>query len=171
MLLIPQTNADASKVLLLSFDFPVPSFRYWSYYFCGVALVSSCFASHISGGGTTPLFSLFCTSLFYCLLFLCFFVPFAFLSVNKYGLLRSFCMHVSYPARWPVIALLLCLVHYNVVLRGISVSWFCNHRAFISLGGRIDTDTGCAGCRRIERTAECEEPPHTCWVFSVHFPG
>ena len=32
----------------------------------------------------------------------------------------------------------------------ISVSWFCHHRACISLGARIGTDTGCAGCRRVE---------------------
>ena len=31
-------------------------------------------------------------------------------------------------------------------------SWFCDHRACISLGGRIGTDTRCAGCRPVERT-------------------
>ena len=34
----------------------------------------------------------------------------------------------------------------------ISVSSFCDYRAYISLGGRIGTDTGCAECRRVERT-------------------
>ena len=32
----------------------------------------------------------------------------------------------------------------------ISASSFCEHRACISLGGRIGTDTGCAACRRGE---------------------
>ena len=26
----------------------------------------------------------------------------------------------------------------------------CDHRACISLGGRIGTDTGCVGCRRVQ---------------------
>ena len=30
------------------------------------------------------------------------------------------------------------------------MSWFCDHRACISLGARTGTDTGCAGCRRVE---------------------
>ena len=34
-----------------------------------------------------------------------------------------------------------------------SMSWFCDNRACISLGGGIGTGiTGCAGCRRVERT-------------------
>ena len=43
-----------------------------------------------------------------------------------------------------------CIVYsaYYVV----SLSWFCDHRACISLGERIGTDTGCAGCRQVERT-------------------
>ena len=46
----------------------------------------------------------------------------------------------------------------------ISVSWFCDHRACISLliGGRTGTDTaGFAGCRRVERTVYFEEHTHT----------
>ena len=44
----------------------------------------------------------------------------------------------------------------------ISVSWFCDHTACNSLGGRIGTDAGCAGCRRrVERTVECEEHAHS----------
>ena len=35
--------------------------------------------------------------------------------------------------------------------------WFCDHRACISLGGRISTDTGGTGCRRVERTVSCQE--------------
>ena len=40
-----------------------------------------------------------------------------------------------------------------------AVSWFCDHRACISLG-RISADTGCAGCRRVGRTVQCEEHTH-----------
>ena len=36
-----------------------------------------------------------------------------------------------------------------LVHRSISVSWFCDHTACISLGGRIGTDGGCAECRRV----------------------
>ena len=39
----------------------------------------------------------------------------------------------------------------------ISVSWFCDHRACISLGGRIGADTRCAGSRRVKRTVSCEK--------------
>ena len=47
----------------------------------------------------------------------------------------------------------------------IYVSWFCDHRAVcLHLRGRIGTDTGCAGCRRVERTVQCEE--HTPILFS-----
>ena len=44
----------------------------------------------------------------------------------------------------------------------VSLSWFCDHRACISLAGRIGTDTGCAGCGRVERTDSCEEHTHIC---------
>ena len=81
----------------------------------------------------------------------CFFVSFVFLSVNSSGLLAVICMsYLSYPARWQVIALstLLTALQFS-----ISMSLFCDHSsACISLGGRISTDTGCAGCRRVERT-------------------
>ena len=36
-------------------------------------------------------------------------------------------------------------------IKSISVSWFFDHRVCITLGGRIGTSTGCAGCRRVER--------------------
>ena len=52
---------------------------------------------------------------------------------------------------------LLSLLHYNV-LTALSLSSFCDHiRACISLGGRIRKDTGCAGCRRVQRTIWCEQ--------------
>ena len=43
---------------------------------------------------------------------------------------------------------LLCLLQYNVVFmcRGFVTT------ELVTLGTRIDTDTGCAGCRRVERT-------------------
>ena len=91
----------------------------------------------------------------------------SFFSVNASGLLRSFCMHdVSYPVRWHVIALSTLLTALQC---SISVSWFCNHRTCICLGGRIGTDTGCAGCRWVERAVSCKEPTHTSWAFWVQF--
>ena len=55
--------------------------------------------------------------------------------------------YLSYPVRRQVIALSTLLAALQC---SISVlSWFCDYRACISLGGRIDTDTGCAGCRRV----------------------
>ena len=38
---------------------------------------------------------------------------------------------------------------------------FVTARACISLGRRISADTGCAGCRRAERTVQCQEKTHT----------
>ena len=37
---------------------------------------------------------------------------------------------------------------------------FCDHRACISLGRGIGTDTGCAGCRWVEITVYCEDNIH-----------
>ena len=63
--------------------------------------------------------------------------------------IASICMpYLSYPVRRHVIPLSTLLT----LVCSISVSWFCDHRACISQGGRIGTDTGCAGCRRVERT-------------------
>ena len=50
---------------------------------------------------------------------------------------------------------LLCLLYYDA-----SVSWICDHRACISLGGKIGTDTAGAGCRRVEITVSREEHAH-----------
>ena len=61
----------------------------------------------------------------------------------------------------------LCCIAINC--RVVSVS-LRDHRACISLGwitartrqhGQDNTDTGCAGCGRVERTASCEERVHT----------
>ena len=45
---------------------------------------------------------------------------------------------------------LLCLLQYNVV--SLCRGFVTAELACICLGGRIDTDTGCAGRRRVERT-------------------
>ena len=50
-----------------------------------------------------------------------------------------------------------CCIPMHCKYRGISVSWFRDHSASISQGRRVGTDTGCAGCRRVEKT-----------VFIVH---
>ena len=50
---------------------------------------------------------------------------------------------VAYPVRrWQAIALSTLLIALQCI---ISVSWFCDHRACISSGGRVGTDTGRAG--------------------------
>ena len=64
---------------------------------------------------------------------------------------------------------LLCLLPYWLQC-SISVSWFCDHRACISLGGRIGTNTECPGCRRVERTVYRGEHTRTstssmCFLF------
>ena len=40
-----------------------------------------------------------------------------------------------------------------------------------SLGLRIGTDTECAGCRRVERTASCEERTHAIVCVIIVSPG
>ena len=78
------------------------------------------------------------------------------------------CMpYLAYPVRWHVIALSTLL---TALTRRISVSWCCDHRASISLGGRISADIACAGCRRVERTVKCEEHTH-CHAILLHTPG
>ena len=89
--------------------------------------------------------------------FFCFFVPFVFLPFDA-SKIASICMsYLSYPVRWQLIALSTLLTALQC---SISVSWFSDHRACISLGGRISTDTGCARCRPVERTVSCEEHIH-----------
>ena len=96
-----------------------------------------CFVCHFSGGGTS--------------LFIFFFlVSYVFPLCQR--ILIAICMsYLSYSVRWHAIALSTLLTALPVH-RNISVSWFCDHRACISPGGRIGTDTGCTGCRRVERT-------------------
>ena len=56
---------------------------------------------------------------------------------------------------------LLCLLHYNVV--SLLLLQLC--RGFTEFVGRVRTDTGCTGCRRVERKERfnsCEE--HTHWI-------
>ena len=57
-----------------------------------------------------------------------------------------------YPVRWHVIDCPRCLLHHNVVslCRGFVTT------ELVSLGGKIGTDTACAGCQRVERTVYCE---------------
>ena len=94
--------------------------------------------SHLRGGHDTFFFSFF--------LFLCLFR----FSLCQRIWIASICVsYLSYPVRWQVVALSTVLTALQF---GISVSWFCDHRACISLGGRIGTDTRCAGCRRVETT-------------------
>ena len=45
--------------------------------------------------------------------------------------------------------------------RSTSMSWFCDHKTYIFLGGGVVTDTVSAGCWPVERTVNCEE--HTQW--------
>ena len=68
--------------------------------------------------------------------------------------------YLSYPVRWQVIALSTLLTALQC---SISVSRFCDQSLYLVsiIGGMIGTDTGCAGCRRAERTVSCEE----------HIPG
>ena len=74
----------------------------------------------------------------------CFFVSLVLLSVIAlYTLLTYEVLHYN-------------VVHYNIV----SVSCFCDHRTCMSLGGRISTDNGCAGCQRVKRMVQCEEHTH-----------
>ena len=109
---------------------------------CFLVLLFS-FACHISGGAL-HLFILF-------LFYICFYFPVGFLyflSCRRIWI-ASICMsYLSYPVRWQVIALSTLLTALQC---SISVSCLCDHRACI-LGGRLGTDTGRAGCRRVERT-------------------
>ena len=41
-----------------------------------------------------------------------------------------------------------------LLFNGISVLWVCEHGACHSLGERIGTETGCDGCRRVQRTVK-----------------
>ena len=54
---------------------------------------------------------------------------------------------------------LFCLLHYNVALlcRAIVATYLVS----LYLGGRIGTDTGYAGFRRVESTVSCEERTHS----------
>ena len=63
-----------------------------------------------------------------------------------------FMSYLSYPVRWQVMALLL---HYNVV--SLCRGFVATELVCLSLGWRIGTDTGCSGCRRVERPVWCEE--------------
>ena len=145
MLLVPQTAAAASKVLLLSSSFPVLSFRSWSYYIYVVVLVLFCFVWHISGGARHLFFIfLFCiVSYFLILLFSYLFVPFVFLSVNASGLLAFACMcRIQYDGM--SLHCLLYLLHYNVV-------YLCR--------GFVTTELV-----SINRTRKNRHGPWVCWV-------
>ena len=147
MLLVPQTAAAASKVFLLSFGFPVLPFRPWSF------SVFSCCCSALPatspGEHDTSSFIYFILFVVCCHLFLC---PFCF-SLCQRIWIASICMsHLPYPVRRHVIPFSTLLPTLLILCtRSISVSWFYDHGACISLGGRTGTDTGCAGCRGVER--------------------
>ena len=99
-----------------------------------VFLLSYCFVLSVTspGGGTTP----FCFY-FYVHFFFFFFVSFVLFSViARFNVKNTHTLSTLLTA-------LQC---------SISVSWLCDHRAGISLGRRIGTDTVCAGCRWVERT-------------------
>ena len=114
------------------------------FYICCPRIVLFCL-SHLRGG-TTPLFLFYGFCTWYCFFFVFFLCPFRF----------SLCQRIRI-ATW-----LLCRIQYDGFIAlsalltalqcSISVPWFCDHRACISLRGRIGTDTGSAGCRRVERT-------------------
>ena len=64
--------------------------------------------------------------------------------------IATICMpYPSYPIQRHVFALSTLL---TTLVCSISVSWFCDHRTCISVGGKNRTDTGCAACRPVERT-------------------
>ena len=117
-------------------------------YVCFLALLF-CFACLISGGVRRLLF--------YFILILFYYFIFSFVSQSPFRFslcqriwIACFCMpYLSDPVRRHVIPLSTLL---TTLVCSISVSWFCHHRACITLGGRIGTDTGCAACRRVERT-------------------
>ena len=142
MIPVPQTAAAASKVFLLCYGFPVRSFRSWSFSLCVVVLPAAalfCFVCHISGGARHLLFKLLPRSISFHHFFLFnLFNFFVSLSLSFFSVcqririaISSICMPcLSYPARWPVIALSTLI---TALQRSISVSWFCDHRACISL--------------------------------------
>ena len=149
MLHVPQTAGAASKVVLLSFGFSCPCLSLLVVFslLCCCARIALFCLSHLRGG-TTPLFYFAVLYCFIILLFFLFLCPFRF-SLCQRIWIASFCMYVSYWVRWHAIALSTLLIALQC---SISVSWFCNHRTCISLGGRIGTYKGCAGCQRVERT-------------------
>ena len=111
--------------------------------------------SHLSPGGHDTSVLFFILRYFVILCFMLF-VPFVFLSVSASGLLLSFvriipeyvCVVSSTMACHCNAYSTHCITMYQVVslCRGF-VTIAC-----ISLGRRIGTDTGCAKCRRVERT-------------------
>ena len=151
MLPLPQTVAAAPKMFLLWFGFPVLPFRPWSYsVFSYNTAVLFCLP-HLRGVRHLLAYSIsvsfyFSDFFFFFQLFLC---PFCF-SLCQRTCIACICMpYLSDPVRRHVIPLSSL---YTTLVCSISVSWFCDYRAWTSLGGRISTDTGCAGCRRVERT-------------------
>ena len=81
---------------------------------------------------------------YYCL-FLA--LSFIFLSFNASRLLACICCAYRIQYDGMTLHCLLSLLRYNAESLCRS---FCDHRACISLGCRSSTDTGCAGCRRVE---------------------
>ena len=109
--------------------------------FLRCCIVSFCL-SHLRGGAT-PLFY------FMFLFFYLFPCPVRFSLCQRIWIATICISYLSCPVRRSFHCLLTTLVC------SISVSWFCNDRACISLRvgrGRIGTDTGCSGCRRVART-------------------
>ena len=47
-----------------------------------------------------------------------------------------------------------------VVRISVSCGFVTTELVSLLIGGRIGTDTGCAGCRRVDRTVSCEENTH-----------
>ena len=100
------------------------------------------FVCHFSGGGARHFPFLLFIFFYY---FICFFVSSVFTLPT-----HLFVVPVvpSNMAGHCIVTALQCRIY---------VSWFCNHKScLISRGGRIGTDTGCAACRRVERTFFCE---------------
>ena len=113
-------------------------------------LLLCCFVLSVTsppGGARHLFFTLFIY--FHFILFILFLGLFRFSLGQRIWIASIYTSYLSYPVRWHVIA---SSTPLTALQCSISVLSFCDYRACISLGGRIGTDTGCAGCRRVEIT-------------------
>ena len=108
MLLVPQTAAAASKVLLVWSGIPVLSFRSWSY--SAYVVVSVGFIRILRRGARHRFFFFFN--------FVCLFVSVVFSLCQRVWISSICTSYLSYPVRWHVIALstLLATMKYLCVV-------------------------------------------------------